>query len=343
MSDNQRSLGIGIYGAGQVSRQYAEAIARHPNTKLTGIASRRRSSAEKLASECAPDAAVYDSYDELLDSPDIDVVALSIPNHLHAQTAIAAFRAGKHVILEKPPGLTMEELRELKEAAAEAGTKSVVSFVLRWHPMITNLKSALDARAIGDIYYAEADYWHGIKQSFSSYDWIRKKEFAGGAMYTGGCHAVDIIRYLSGHEITEVSAYAHAGRADFDYPTTIVGAVKFDNGAVGKLSASLDGLRFPYQFNIDLLGSEGAIRDNRLYSEPLFPAQNDWITLPSSTPNSGAVEHHPFAEVLGDLVDAIHGGSSVLSDVNDAIKSMAVVLALEESAQTGTPVEVREP
>jgi predicted dehydrogenase len=119
-----------------------------------------------------------------------------------------------------------------------------------------------------------------------------------------------------------------------------VASVKFKDESVGKLSVSLDGLRFPYQFNINLLGTEGAIRDNRIYSSSLFPEQTDFVTIPSATPNSGSVSHHPFQQEIDNLVDSILHGIPVLSDVLDACDSMEIVLAIERSAKTGKPIKV---
>lgn len=158
-------------------------------------------------------------------------------------------------------------------------------------------------------------------------------------MITGGCHAADLARYLKG-EISEVSAYSCSQRKDFDYPTTYVAAVRFADGSVGKLSASMDGLAFPYQFNIDLLGSTGAIRDNRICSKEFFPNQDDFITLPCDTPDSGSVDHHPFALEIANLADCIMTGKPVLSDVFDACKSMEVALAVTESALSGKSVSI---
>ncbi|HSR12010.1 MAG TPA: gfo/Idh/MocA family oxidoreductase, partial [Thermodesulfobacteriota bacterium] len=99
-------------------------------------------------------------------------------------------------------------------------------------------------------------------------------------------------------------------------------------------------LCFPYQLNIDLLGTEGAIRDNRVYSKPLFPSQTDFVTIATPTPNSGAVTHHPFQEEIDNLVDNLLKGTPVLSDVLDACNSMEVVIAIEESAASGKPVRI---
>lgn len=344
--DQEGRLGVGIRGAGQVANQHAAAILANPRLRLAAVSSRSRSSSEKLAKEWASAGKggapirVYDRYEELLNDQSVEIVSECMPNYLHAREAILAFDAGKHLILEKPAGINGEELQALRDAFMRSGRRSVVSFVLRWHPLVANLKNLLDLSAIGDVYYTEMDYWHGIKPSFSSYNWIRRREFAGGAMITGGCHATDLARYLHG-EIDEVSAYSTKVREDFDYPTTIVAAVRFADGSVGKISVSLDGLSFPYQFNIDLLGTKGALRDNRLYSKALFPFQNDFVALPCDTPNSGSVEHHPFKQEIDNLVDCIDNGTPVLSDVADACKSMEAALAITESAATGKPVKVR--
>ena len=342
--NNQPRLGVGIRGAGQVAYEHARAIAANPHLRLAAVASRRRERSEALvramAPEGGPTARVYDRYEDMLDDDDgghrVD---------LHAQPPARArgdrrVRRGQAPHTREAPCDHLGGARGLRAAARRATTRSVVSFVSRWHPMIRNLRALLDQKAIGDIYYTEVDYWHGIKPTFASYEWIRRREFAGGAMITGGCHAADLARCLKGAEVAEVSAYSCGTRQDFDYPTTLVAAVRFADGTVGKLSASLDGVAFPYQMNIDLLGSKGAIRDNRIYSKPLFPEQSDFVTIATPTINSGAVAHHPFKQEIDNLVENILHDAPVLSDVLDACNSIAISLAIEESAATGKPVAV---
>ena len=337
---SKKRFGVGIRGAGQVSYEHAKAIEKNPNLYLAAVCSRTEESSQKLAAQFNPEAKIYKHYEDMLSDTHVHIVSICMPNYLHAREAIQAFEAKKHLILEKPTAINYEELHSLRAAAKKAETKSVVSFVLRWHPMVSNLKTLLDKNAIGDIYYAEADYWHGIKQSFASYNWIRRKEFAGGAMITGGCHVADIVRFLTDKEADEVFAYRCRKRSDFDYDTTLVASVKFKDGSIGKLSASLDGLHFPYQLNIDLLGTKGAIRDNRVYSQTLFPEQTDFVTVSSDTPNSGAVTHHPFQQEIDNLTDQLLRNTPVLSDVPDACNSMEIALAIEASAETGKPVKV---
>ena len=336
---DDKIYGVGIRGAGQVAVQHAQAIEANPYTYIAAVCSRRLESSQEFIQKYAPTAKVYEHYEDMLGDPNVDIVSECMPNYLHATEAILALEARKHLILEKPVGITQDEADQLYNAAVKGNSKTVVSFILRWHPLIQNLKRLQDQKAFGEIYYASADYWHGIKPTFSSYEWIRKREFAGGAMITGGCHAADVARYLNG-EVDEVHAYSLRKREDFNYDTTYVASVRYVNGSLGKLSASLDGLAFPYQLNIDLLGTMGAARDNCIYSKQILANQTDWIKLQCETPNSGAVAHHPFKAEIDNLVDSIRTGVSVLSTVEDACRSMDVVFAITESALTGRPVSV---
>jgi predicted dehydrogenase len=181
------------------------------------------------------------------------------------------------------------------------------------------------------------DYWHGIKPTFAGYNWIRRREFAGGAMITGGCHAADVARYLKG-EVAEVCAYSTRQREDFDLPHHHGRLAAVRRRQRGQALRQPGRPRLPYQFNIDLLGSLGAIRDNRVYSRRLLPEQSDFVQVPSPTLSSGSVTHHPFQQEIDNLVENRLQGTPVLPDVPDACRSQEVALAIEESAATGRPV-----
>jgi UDP-N-acetyl-2-amino-2-deoxyglucuronate dehydrogenase len=334
-------LCVGICGTGQVAVQHVEAFQANPNTVVAGVCGHSAEHTDSFIKSYVPEAKVFSNYEDMLADDKIDIISVCVPNYLHASHAVLALQANKHLVLEKPAGITRDQLDDLAKAARNAKTKTVVSFLLRWMPLCENLKLLVDKGAFGKVFSCNTDYWHGIQPSFSSYNWIRKKEFAGGAMITGGCHAADIARYLNG-EVSEVSAYSVNARDDFDYPTTLMSVAKFENGSIGRISASLDGLCFPYQFNIDLLGTKGAVRGNRIYSKELFPDQNDWVTLPMDCPDSGAVSHHPFKQEINEFVDSILHDTPVRSSLGDAVKSMEITLAITESALTGKPEKILE-
>ena len=340
MQNSNLILGVGIRGTGQVALQHIMAINNNPNAQVVAVCGRNLEKVQALIKNFNLKAKSYINYEDMLSDVNVDIVSECMPNYLHADEAVLAFKAGKHLILEKPAGINEEQTQRIIEASNKSGKLSVCSFVLRWHPLVRNIKKLLSQDAFGKVYFVQADYWHGIQKQFSSYSWIKQKEFSGGAMITGGCHAVDISRYLNG-EITEVFAYKNKNRDDFDYDTTYNSTVKFANGSIGRISATLDGLAFPYQFNIDLLGTDGAIRANKFYSKKLIENQEDWCSLPCETPNSGKVNHHPFSDEINNLINGILYGEEIICPVTEACKSMKAVYAIMESADSGKPVTLR--
>lgn len=339
--DEKGRLGVGIHGTGSVAIQHAAGFASNPNTYIAAVCGRSMDSAQRFVASNCPGVKVYDHLEDMLNDPAVDIVTECMPNYMHAQDAILSLEADKHLLLEKPAGITFEETDALYAAAKKSTKKTVVSFVGRWEPLLINLRKLVQEKAIGDIFFCGCDYWHGIKTTFASYNWIRQQKFAGGAMITGGCHAADNARYLNG-DIVEVSAFSTNYRPDFDYQTTLSASVRYKNGSVGRLSACLDGVNYPYQANIDVLGSEGAIRNNRFWSKKLFPMQEKWIDLPMQGPETGNVSCHPFKNEIDDFVASILHDTPVYSDLCDAVKSMDVVLAITESARTGKPMMVKE-
>ena len=112
---------------------------------------------------------------------------------------------------------------------------------------------------------------------------------------------------------------------------------KFADGTVGKVASILD-CEMPYQFNVDIVGTKGTIRGNRVWSTELFPGQADWAVVPSVLPDSGDVTHHPFNGQFEAFVAGILDGAPILPDLNDALKTHEIVFAADRSAATGQSV-----
>ncbi len=115
---NNGKLGVAIHGAGNVARAHAASWRKNPHAEIVAVSSRRRETAQRLIDELGLNCAAGDDFDALLADPRVDVVNLSGPNHVHAAQGIAAARAGKHLLVEKPMAITMDENRALREAVA---------------------------------------------------------------------------------------------------------------------------------------------------------------------------------------------------------------------------------
>jgi predicted dehydrogenase len=335
----QGELGVAIHGVGDVARAHAASWLKLPQVRIVSVTSRNRESAQQLADQFQLDCHVGDDYQAVLDNSEVDIVNISGPNHVHAEQGIAAARAGKHLMMEKPMCLSDKDNRALRDAVAAAGVKSVVSFVLRWNPLFDNLKSLLTRNAIGRLFYIEVDYWHGISGWYRGMSWAQKKATGGSTMLFGGCHAVDAVRYFAGEEVTEVTAYANNVRKNFEYEANVVAILKFTSGGIGKTSALFDA-EMPYTFNIDLAGTEGTLRDNRLWSKSLFPGQRSWTTMNTVMPDSAAVDHHPFDAQMAHLVDCIRQDRESHCNIADAFHTHQVCLAIDQSIAQGRPVAI---
>ncbi len=331
---DDHKLGVAIHGAGQVAHAHAASWKKCPHAQIVSVSSRNPESARRLVDECELDCTVHVSFDDMLNDDRVDIVNISGPNHVHAEQGIAAAEAGRHLLIEKPMVLSAEENRSLRDAVARTGVKSVVSFVLRWNPLFENLKTLLNANVIGDLFYVEVDYWHGISPDYRGWDWAHTKATGGSAMLLGGCHAVDAMRWFADDEVTEVSAMSNNWKAAYEYDANVVAVVKFRGGAIGKTSVLLD-CEMPYSFNIDLVGTDGTLRDNRIWSKKLLPAQTGWASVPTTRPDSGEVEHHPFDAEVNHLVDCIRHDTQSHCSVDDAYRTHELCLAIDRSIEEG--------
>ncbi|OHB67271.1 MAG: hypothetical protein A2V70_12355 [Planctomycetes bacterium RBG_13_63_9] len=328
-------LGVAIHGVGQVAYAHAASWMKNPHCRIVSVSSRRRQSAQRLVDELGIDCAVRDDYDEVLGDDRVDVVNLSGPNHVHAEQGIAAAQAGKHLLIEKPMVLSMDENRALRDAVAKAGVKSVVSFVLRWNPLFRNLKSLLAGGAIGELFYIEVDYWHGISPTwYAGWQWAHTRKTGGSTMLLGGCHAVDALRWFAGEEVAEVTAYSNNKKGLFEYDANVVAVLKLAGGAIGKTSTLFDA-EMPYSFNIDLAGTEGTLRDNRVWSKRLFPGQTGWTEMATILPDSGDVGHHAFDAEMDHLVDCIRENRESRCNVADGYRTHELCLAIDRSIDLG--------
>jgi len=331
-------VGIAINGAGWVAHAHARSWLKNPQARIVSVSDIRRERAQQMAAEFGLDCAIRDNYEEVLADARVDVVDVCSPSHLHASQGIAAAQAGKHVLVEKPMALTMEENRTLRDAVAKAGVKSLTSFVLRWNPAVQTIKSLVEGGAVGKVFFIETDYWHGIKATHHAWDLHSKRQTAGNAMLLAGCHAVDALRWLTGDEVVEVEAVANNQKGLFEYEANVVAIMKFKSGIIGKTSALLD-CEMPYTFNIDVAGTEGTIRNNHVWSKKLFPGQTSWTTFPTILPDSADVSHHPFDAEMGHFLECILQNRESHCSVADAYRTHELCIAIDRSiAAGGKPV-----
>lgn len=334
-------LGVAVIGAGWVAGEYVKAFQAHSRSEIVGVMSRTPGHGAELLQRHDVEGREYRELSELLDDDRVQIVVSATPPDARAEHVIAAARSGRHLVVEKPIAVSSTEVRDIRRAIADAGVKSVTSFVLRWHPQLLATKKLYDDGALGELLYAEADYWHALEQLEGRVgDWRLGHAFHNTAFVGGGCHAVDILRFVTGQEIVEVAALgAPARTADFGYDPVVVASVRFANGAVGKVSAVVE-TSSPYRFNTRVHGTLGTVLDGEVCL--LSEGGEGFRPLGTPTPNSGDVAHHPFAAEVAELIACIDTDTESLSSVEHTWRSMEVCFAIDESAVSGgVPVRVR--
>jgi D-xylose 1-dehydrogenase (NADP+, D-xylono-1,5-lactone-forming) len=199
----------GILGPGFIAtRAIIPAIQEVSNSRILAIASSNEERAGEVALRFGIER-TYSNYQVLLDDPDIDVVYISLPNHLHREWTIRAAAAGKHVLCEKPLAIDAAECNEMITACQQANVLLMEAVMYRFHPRMLYLKQMLMARELGDIRFLHAAFSFNFNApgNYRAY-----KQFGGGALLDVGSYCVNAVRWLIGSEplsMQVVSSYNH--------------------------------------------------------------------------------------------------------------------------------------
>ncbi|WP_010277790.1 Gfo/Idh/MocA family protein [Paenibacillus senegalensis] len=328
-----------VVGTGWVAGEYLKALNNRSDAEVYGVVSQNTDRAKGRLAELEIDARLFSTYDAAVTDAQVDAVVLCSTPELRKEQTVLAARHGKHIALEKPLSMDRDSLYEMAQAIRANSVKTVVGFVLRWNPSFTNTKALIEDDAIGRIFMAQIDYWHHVGPQYPQYRWSRTKALGGSSMLSAGCHAVDAVRFFAGN-IEEVTAYSCRTwpHSDYEFDPNAIAIFKLSNGGIGKVSSSLE-CKTPYKFNVHLLGEKGSIMNNQLFSHKL-PGQTDYAAIPTILPDSGDVSHHPFAEELDDFIRSIVEDTQTRCDFFDAMQSMEVCFAIDESIQKGESVKV---
>lgn len=339
-------IGIGIVGLGWVAGAHIKAFNEVTGAQVRAVCSRREHDPTALESQFGIPLKTYRDYSQMLADPDIDVVDVCTPHSQHTQQAIAAAQANKHLIIEKPVSIHYDDLNAVRHAIREAGVQAAVCFEIRYSAQFTMIRSILDHGLLGNIHYAEVDYYHGVGPWYPQFEWNIKKDMGASSMLTAGCHAVDALLFFMDSQVEEVTSYQTKSQseifASYEYPTTSTNLLKFKDGCIGKVASVIDCLQ-PYYFHVHLVGSKGSLLDNRIYSSELQGTSKKWSTLETALVDSGDVDDHPYVPQFQAFVDSLHRNQPMpLTDFETAYDSHRVVFAADRSAAEGRPIKMSE-
>jgi len=344
-----KNIGFAIVGLGSIADFHAEAIRQAEGAELRACFSRNAEKTAKFAEKNHAEAA--SSLEELLARPDVDVVCIATPSGSHAEPAIAALEAGKHILCEKPLDVTLERAQKIIDTAAAKGLLAAAVFQSRFGPGAQAVRKAVLAGRFGKITNASAYIkWWRDADYYQSNPWRGTRKFdGGGALMNQGIHAIDLLQWLVGMP-KEVFAYADAlAHEGLEVEDTAVAALRFPNGALGVIEGATS--CYPgVAKRIEIAGTDGFVilEDDRLVKwefrnalpedEALRDSQKPSIGGGASDPRAISVDGHRAH--VEDLVRVIRDGGTPAVDARDAVHAIRLILGIYESAQTHQPVRL---
>jgi len=345
ITHSSKHYNVGVVGYGWAATAHIAAINATSRGRVTAVCSSRPLDSGELSARHSGPVKAYQHLDELLSDPAIDVVDITGLPSLHRDQAVAAAKAKKHIILEKPMANSPEEVADIVCAAAANGVKGCVCFELRFSNQVQVTRALLDEGLLGKLHYGEVDYYHGIGPWYGQFRWNTGKKDGGSALLTAGCHALDALLMLMGNpgapeqtvtSVTSVSTKSASPIfAPYEYDTASVTILQFTNGAIGKTAAIVDCLQ-PYYFHTHLVGSEGSLLDNRFHSMKLKADKAHWSQLSMRMLDSGDVSDHPYQAQFESFFAALDKGEEMpLTGFPEAKKTFDVIFAAEKSAAHG--------
>ncbi|HET7289752.1 MAG TPA: Gfo/Idh/MocA family oxidoreductase [Thermodesulfobacteriota bacterium] len=344
-----QNVSIGLIGCGRIANLvYLNILRRMPGLRLAAIAEPDGVKRERAGS-AAPQAGLYTDYRDLLRHPDLDAVIICLPNDMHAEAAVSAFEAGKHVYLEKPIAINTAEAEEVLKAWNGSNLVGMTGFNLRFNPAYQSLKKHIESGTIGEITCVRTvfSYW---RREFP--EWRKHRTSGGGALLDIGSHHVDLLRYTLDTDITRVSATTGSHNTEGDnaicefktsggidvqsyFSITSADEDKIEvYGTRGKLSAD----RFNSSLRVVISESQrpGLLSQIKGDVSSLLNSRNlkDRILHPAKEPS--------FDLAIGRFISAVKGADTASPDLLDGYKCLRVLEGAEESALTGSVVFLGE-
>ena len=375
----KKTLNIGLIGYLFMGKAHSNGWRQAPRffemkhgVRLHTICGRNAAAVEKARKQYGWDHAATD-WREVVANPEIDVIDINTPNDSHAEIAIAAARAGKHILCEKPLAMNVKECRQMLQAVKKAKVVHMICHNYRRIPAIAQAKKMIDEGALGQIRHYHARYAQSwLVDPKAPRLWRMQKQYAGsGAHGDINAHIIDLARYLVG-EFDEITGQMHTfikqrplpdnpkkmGRVTVDDAAQCIG--RFKNGALANLEATRYATGRKNRIHIEINGSDGSLEFNledlnRLkYFDNKAPADRQGFADIIVTQQNGVHPYvgqwwppghiigyeHTFVHAIADFVNAVAKGSSVQPTFEDGLKNQQVLEAVEKSAETRRWVKV---
>jgi predicted dehydrogenase len=322
----------GLLSTANINRRVIPAIHLSARGDLVAVASRDIARARSYASQWEIPKA-FGSYEEMLESGEVDAVYISLPNSLHAEWTIRALEAGVHVLCEKPFAVTLEETDRMIDASRKTGKVLAEAFMYRHHPQTKMVGEWVRRGRLGEITEVRGTFLYKMTNRDGNVRLLPPDQ-GGGSMWDVGVYPMSMAQYIFGAPPEAVFARQWIGPSGVD--ESFSGLMWYPGGGTAQISA---GFRTPFYTNVDIIGAEGILTLTRPFLHPeegqitFIPVDGDPqpLTIPRRDLYLGEIE---------DMQAAILDGAKNDISLEDTRNHMRTALALYESARSGRPVSL---
>lgn len=345
MKIDKRRLGFGIIGCGTIAPFHVNGITKNKDAEFIAVSDVREGKAKEFAQKYGVDW--YTDFHQLLRRNDIDVVSICTPSSMHADMTVTAAEAGKHVIVEKPLGITLKQTDRAIKACQKAGVKLAVAFQLRFEESFKVVKKTIDEGELGRLILGDTYLKSYRSQEYYDVaDWKGTWEFdGGGALINQGIHGIDLLLWMMGPVDT---VYAHTGTLarNIQVEDTAVAVLTFKNGGFGVIEGTTS--IYPgLEPRLEIHGTKGTIAmvGNRIERWEIIGETKEKPICKEISEGRGVAEPTDIGMeghrlLIEDMIDAIKENRSPAINGLEGRKAVELILAIYQSARTGKQVRL---
>ncbi len=341
-------MNFGVVGCGRIAKRHLDLLGggQIAGARLVSICD---CDAERLAlaAKKYPEARSYATYADMLADPQIDIVTILTPSGMHAEHAIAAARAGKHVVVEKPMALRLEDADAMIEACDQAGVRLFVVKQNRMNVPVVKAREALEAGRFGRLVLGTVRVrWRRDQTYYDQDSWRGTWAQDGGVLANQASHHVDLLEWFMG-DVVSVHARASRTLVNIEAEDTAIATLQFASGALGVIEATNAARPRDLEGSLSILGEGGTVviggfAVNQMQTwEFAQPSPGDDEVLDKFSVNPPNVYGYGHQAYYEHVVDCMTRNSAALVDGLSGRRSLELITALYESIESGKEVPLR--
>ncbi|MCM3111986.1 Gfo/Idh/MocA family protein [Lederbergia lenta] len=338
-------MNFAIVGCGFIAKKHAKAINNIENAKLVAVCDKFETAMIPYMEEYGVKG--YTELSDMLSDDLIDVVCICTPSGLHAPIAEQVAAAKKHIILEKPIAMTMEETNRIIDVTKKNDVKLAVVHPNRFRPVVLELRKILDSGALGKISHANCVVnWNRDQEYYDQAPWRGTKEHDGGVLMNQAIHNLDLLLWFMGNP-KEVYSMEATRLREIEAEDVSTGVIQFESGALATVQASTTVYPKNYEESITIFGEKGTVKiggANALYIEHL---QIEGYTEREVNILKEKVSSDPWGtpgheQIIANMVESINENKQPAITGQDGKKALELVLAFYKSAEKNQPILLNE-